>query len=501
MKKYVKVILLGLFLILPFSVKAQVKEVGDIVYSIQSKKIEDYMCSSVKGHDLFAETLEDDKMVVYDVTGLKTYLLDLKNPGSCNEFDVDKHNPLLNEYIYVWEENKDLYLYTYDVNSRSRVIKSTDTTLDVNSIYFELNEDGYFHYLNEKDLDLQKLNTYYEAIMLEIANNDYNSNETYYEIINEKNQEVSEVTFDENKIYEKGKYFIESKPIKKELIGKNSKETYVAPKEKTGLSKDITFKRRELLWHIALNGKNYIVFLIDEENVNARAIFDTEGNYQTFGYDKLLVEDLSDITHGEYLSLVVSQDKKKNVILDKNLNEVYSKEFTDNYDILYLLGPYDNTVYLVNQGGYSKEFIGITKYYLISGKNQTFKDNDLTFIFSGDFNKLSSVKVNDKELKEDSYTKKSGSTIITLNKNYLSTLANGTYTLKVEYNDGGYVKTDFVIKNEEKLEENTTKEGTTTKPSNNEEVPKTFDNLQISILVALLSFVCLLGTTMFLKKD
>lgn len=129
----------------------------------------------------------------------------------------------------------------------------------------------------------------------------------------------------------------------------------------------------------------------------------------------------------------------------------------------------------------------ITVYETVTGKEQTYSDNDLTFKFSGDLDLLSSVKVNDVELDTNNYTKTKGSTIITLKKNYLDTLTAGTYTLSVAYTDGGSASTTFTTP-EVKAE-------TLEEPN-----PDTYDDIISSIYIGVISIIGLLGTTMYLKN-
>lgn len=88
------------------------------------------------------------------------------------------------------------------------------------------------------------------------------------------------------------------------------------------------------------------------------------------------------------------------------------------------------------------------EYKIIEGANGVWiqnSDGTLTFRANGDFSKFTGVKVDGTTISDDKYTAASGSTVVTLKKDYLSTLSVGKHTLTVVYNDGE-CSTDFVIK-------------------------------------------------------
>ena len=93
---------------------------------------------------------------------------------------------------------------------------------------------------------------------------------------------------------------------------------------------------------------------------------------------------------------------------------------------------------------------------------------------------VSKVLVNDKELSKENYTLKSGSTIVTLNKKYLSTLKADEYTLSVEYNDGVKVSADFKVE---------------------EMPPKTGDNIVKFFVSGIISIIGLVFVMFYLKKE
>ena len=88
------------------------------------------------------------------------------------------------------------------------------------------------------------------------------------------------------------------------------------------------------------------------------------------------------------------------------------------------------------------------EYKITEGANSSWKQNSddtLKFVANGDFSKFTGVKVDGTLVAADKYTAVSGSTVITLKKDYLSTLSVGKHTLTIVYNDGE-CSTEFEIK-------------------------------------------------------
>lgn len=127
----------------------------------------------------------------------------------------------------------------------------------------------------------------------------------------------------------------------------------------------------------------------------------------------------------------------------------------------------------------------------MDGEHEEKTKDSLTFRANGKLENLNTVYVDETKLTENvDYTAKSGSTIITLSHEYLNKLDVGTHTLKMNYNDGGFVTTEFKIaevKNEEKNTNVTTNKTTIT--------PKTSDESSMTLWIVgtILSGICLLG--------
>ena len=91
----------------------------------------------------------------------------------------------------------------------------------------------------------------------------------------------------------------------------------------------------------------------------------------------------------------------------------------------------------------------IPYYYFFEETKQHFdgsKDKTLTFEIGAEFDLFDKVYVNGKEIDKSNYEAKSGSTVITLKEDYLKTLKDGEYTLKVTFTDNEFAQTTFTVK-------------------------------------------------------
>ena len=124
-------------------------------------------------------------------------------------------------------------------------------------------------------------------------------------------------------------------------------------------------------------------------------------------------------------------------------------------------------------------------YKIIEGANGTWTQNSdgtLTVRANGEFSKFVGVKVDGKPLiAGKDYTAKSGSTIVTLSKDYLATLSVGTHALAVVFNDGGEARTNFTVN---AVGDNNP--GTAVTPDNTTNNPQTGDHSGIVLAVVVL---------------
>lgn len=114
---------------------------------------------------------------------------------------------------------------------------------------------------------------------------------------------------------------------------------------------------------------------------------------------------------------------------------------------------------------------------------------DMTFTCSGKLEDLTGIYVDGKLVEEKNYTKKSGSTILTLKASYLDTLSAGKHTLKFQYKDNISAETDFTI---------TAKAGATPAKTNS---PKTGDTSNTMLYLSLIVLSgCVVGFGFKKKK-
>ena len=128
-------------------------------------------------------------------------------------------------------------------------------------------------------------------------------------------------------------------------------------------------------------------------------------------------------------------------------------------------------------------------YEVTEGANQEYtitRDNEAKFKINADFRLFDTGKVyvDDELVDPNNYTAESGSTIITLKKEFVDTLSVGKHTLKVVFSDGGQATTIFNV-------------AKTTVPVEN---PNTLDNVMIYIVSGILSIIGITGAITFYKR-
>ena len=128
-------------------------------------------------------------------------------------------------------------------------------------------------------------------------------------------------------------------------------------------------------------------------------------------------------------------------------------------------------------------------YEVTDGANQEYiitKDSEAKFKINADFRMFDGGKVyvDDELVDPNNYTAESGSTIITLKKEYVDKLSIGKHTLKVVFSDGGQATTIFNV-------------AKTTVPVEN---PNTLDNVMIYIVSGILSIIGITGAITFYKR-
>lgn len=141
-------------------------------------------------------------------------------------------------------------------------------------------------------------------------------------------------------------------------------------------------------------------------------------------------------------------------------------------------------------------------YHFVSSGNAIYADSDLVFTLDGDYDLVSKVLVNGKELDPSNYIIKKGSTILTLKDAYLKTLGAGTYELTVTYANGSSATTTFKIAEKEYVNNPSADEEDTSIPTEDvESNPKTSDNILIYVLVGVIALVIVIVAIISIKKN
>lgn len=150
-----------------------------------------------------------------------------------------------------------------------------------------------------------------------------------------------------------------------------------------------------------------------------------------------------------------------------------------------------------------------SNYKIIKGENSIWVQNTnekLTFHANGDFSKFTGIKIDDEWIDSENYTAVSGSTVVTLKKEYLEKLSEGKHKLTIAYKDGE-CNTNFEIKKvatEEIYEnlDNTSAQEEKEKQTENSLNPRTGDNINMLLWISLLSvsFLGILEIAIYNKR-
>ena len=130
-------------------------------------------------------------------------------------------------------------------------------------------------------------------------------------------------------------------------------------------------------------------------------------------------------------------------------------------------------------------------YEVIEGANQKYviTENDkAVFKINADLRLFSKVYIDDVLVDSANYDLESGSTIITLKKEYVDTLSVGEHTLRAVFNDGGEATTKFTVAKVNTPVEEDTK---------TEDNPKTGDNIIFYVATGTLSMLGLAGAGIY----
>ena len=143
---------------------------------------------------------------------------------------------------------------------------------------------------------------------------------------------------------------------------------------------------------------------------------------------------------------------------------------------------------------YVKEEVSPKEYKFTEGANQIYTINDAKnaiFRIDADFSLFDGKLYIDGILVDaKNYKAESGSTVITLNKEYVDTLSVGEHTIKVEFSDNGSATTKFEVKAKQ----------VNTEKTENITNPQTGDNIGIYIMLSIISVLGIATTVVINNK-
>ena len=257
------------------------------------------------------------------------------------------------------------------------------------------------------------------------------------------------------------------------------------------------------------------------ENTKVEITFTSNEGYMI---DKVLVNTVETTITGNKLELTVDEEKEVEVTYKKipftvTVKDVDGATITPNGAVAVSYGEdkeftitansgYKLVKVLVDEVDKTADMVGDTLkltnitsninlevvvekivYEVTEGANQEYiitKDSEAKFKINADFRMFDGGKVyvDDELVDPNNYTAESGSTIITLKKEYVDNLSIGKHTLKVVFSDGGQATTIFNV-------------AKTTVPVEN---PNTLDNVMIYIVSGILSIIGITGAVTFYKR-
>ena len=143
---------------------------------------------------------------------------------------------------------------------------------------------------------------------------------------------------------------------------------------------------------------------------------------------------------------------------------------------------------------YVKEEVNPKEYKFTEGENQIYTIDEskcAIFRIGADFSLFDGkVYIDGILIDAKNYKAKSGSTVITLNKEYVDTLSVGEHTIKVEFSDSGLATTKFEVKAKQ----------VNTEKTENITNPQTDDNIGIYIMLSIISVLGIATTVVINNK-
>jgi len=389
--------------------------------------------------------------------------------GNCTGLSDENFLEIVNEELvfeyYLFDESTNSILkLSAPLTGFSIFVPTTDTSVVEGKQYAELMDGGL--YVNVEEPTNENISTYYDILYYKnVESTTLDPNETYYTYEGVNTVKKVETPVASEII----NYYVEYEmPTSEEM-----EEEYVSVYQTLDEAVIKRIKKDYDYIDVTIEaGKPYLVLYNEnEEHVD---VYSTDG-------EKLL-DNVKGFTYLSNELNIIFEDANNDGDIDKSI--VYNSDNKKIFELAQI--PYLHELY--NEDNYTllSSELGLhelKEYKILEGNKQNYKDKekDLTFRFSGEFALLDKVYLNNEELDSENYTAEEGSTIITLKKEYLNTLKDGSYKLKVTYNDGGESTATFTIGELPK-------------------VPETFDGISMYLVLGSLSLIGLISTSIILKK-
>lgn len=432
-KKFLFVFLIGLFLSIPnvSALVGPIENTESIIFkhNDQVHVIKERDLSCIQGEEVYFEEFDLYGNFYYEVDG---EMVKITKDNKCTPVTTeDKINiNQFNRYQYEFETTTEgkVVINAYDRRYEEAFYETTDTEVNSEKTYYTFDEDN--------------------VEMLEFTGTTFDHDVTYYEVgyvvmIKEINQDPNLTYYDRYTAYAPdGKLIFKTV---QEFNKDNFNDYYIVNNNVTKPEKTIEVNQEvfkellndpELDYYDILNiGENYYIQMSFTNN--DEKVYDLDGNLLfTNGMVYPLGDDLYAITSLENYKTAIYNKDTKLIDVDK-YSAMVNIYYSDYYNLGLAMKISDN----------QEEYYLLVHqiYHIISGENQKYDNKDLKFTFSGESELFHRILINGEEISNSNYEVEDGSTIITLKNDYLKTLENGTYKLKVEYKDGGYVETTFEV--------------------------------------------------------
>jgi len=502
--RFLLLVVFALFVFLPFNVNAEVnsvKKIGSKVYVVKDFEL-DIKCSGVQEPEYYSLGVEN-LIEVYDLSDDEEYIYDFttKECRLMTEEEIDKYWAEEPEISYEIKNNK-LYKIETDAKFRQYYVEvSIDKIVD-DGVYYKNPERLVFEKVSSDECLNSDVVCYEQKDLYQVNYYKDDGNNYYlwegYRIVSLLDSEPENA---EGGIYTEANI---DDYVKETVIIDNVSEFDKKANMSMSLEEiiDVSNESNAKIDVLTLNNEVYIYTYYEEDGLQVTNLYSADGTKieTDFAIGEFRVI-------GNYLVGAGFKDMNSNsgslIYYNYNFENIYEVnniDFDTVEELVYFTNYENSTIILLekeieneNYSDWVYSYIVINEYELLQGEEQKYANDNLIFKTNGDFSLFNNVEINGIELETSNYVVEKGSTIVTLKNDYLKTLSNGTYNLKINYTDGGYVETTFKV---EKTGETQSGNGS----SQLEENPKTFDDIGSSIFMGTISLIALIGATIYLRS-